>query len=157
MDGGCKIFLWLDGWEESQGIGFPSSVEVTVEEEFTHVICPIANWPIPSTPFGICLRWKSCQAVLISSIHRCGMWFTSRGAIPVVELCSLEIGGFCVSWPTEVRKVASESATHTGKSHHDAGGHSILKFICTRWCTRKLSHSRWWSAMINEIKWLDPH
>ena len=106
---------------------------------------------------GYSWGWKSYRVVLISLIHRCGTWFTSRGAILVAELSSLEIVGFCVSWPTEVRKLADEYATHMGKIHHDVGGHSIFYFICTRWHTWKLTHNWRLSSMIDETKWLDPH
>ena len=57
-----------------------------MEEVFTHVICPIANWLFPPMPFGICLRWKPYPVVLFSLVHKCGMWSISKGAMRKIEV-----------------------------------------------------------------------
>ena len=68
------------------------------------------------------------------------------GAIPVAELCSLKIDKFCVSWPAGVTKVTNESATHTGQSHHDVGGHSVFEFKRAR---------KWGEHLLHEICSMD--
>ena len=75
--------------EDSQSANLLSYVEMTVEGAFTRVICLITDWPIPSTPSKIRLRWESHPVAQFS-------WFTSvahvhcKGSHPCeVTLCGL--------------------------------------------------------------------
>ena len=71
--------------------------------------------------------------------------------ILVAEPYHLNIGGLCVIWHAEVRRVTGESTLHMGRGQHDGGDHSVS--YVTRVRESGNVHSMCFVAWIDYTRW----